>query len=103
MLVDASKNVAKIASNLYCDFCDYNTCKLYNYRKHLSTDKHKNNENASKMLGNASKKVAKVANNYSYVKIVLRNIKITLDYGDIKKNVLQLLRHKLQNLPIKIN
>jgi len=32
--------------------------------------------------------IAKVANQYSYVKIVVRNIKITLDYGDIKKNAI---------------
>ena len=82
MLVDASKNVAKVAVKLYCEICHYNTCKLYNYRKHLSTDKHKNNENASKMLVNASENVAKVANVF------------TCDCGKIFKHDSSFYRHK---------
>ncbi len=45
-----------------CELCDYNTCKKTDFNKHLRTDKHKNNENGSKMVVNdsdLSKKVDK--------------------------------------------
>jgi hypothetical protein len=48
-------------------------------------------------------KVAKVANQYSYVKIVVRNIKITLDYGDIKKNaILFVMNNNLITTPMNL-
>ena len=35
----------KVAKNLHCELCDYMTCKLSDYKKHLLTDKHKKREN----------------------------------------------------------
>ena len=61
MIVEDSKKSLKVASKYYCYDCDYNTCKKNDYIKHLSTDKHKNTENGSKMVVNDSKKSPKVA------------------------------------------
>jgi hypothetical protein len=36
--------VEKNSHNFYCKFCDYNTSKNFNFKKHLLTEKHKNNE-----------------------------------------------------------
>ena len=49
-----TKSSRKVAEKFHCKFCDYNTCKLFNWNKHLSTDKHK-------MLTNANKSSPKVA------------------------------------------
>ena len=35
----------KVAKKFHCELCDYNTCKLYDYKKHLITEKHKKREN----------------------------------------------------------
>ena len=35
----------KVAKKHYCELCDYNTCKITDYKKHLQTIKHKNREN----------------------------------------------------------
>jgi hypothetical protein len=59
MIVAKSQKVAK---NFNCDFCNYNTCKKNDFLKHVSTDKHKNATNGSKMVVNDSKKSQKVAN-----------------------------------------
>jgi hypothetical protein len=61
MVVNGSKKSPKVAQNFSCIFCDYNTCKKNDYTKHLSTDKHKKNENDSKMVVNGSEKSPKVA------------------------------------------
>jgi hypothetical protein len=53
----ASKNSLKISNFFCCNFCDYNTCKKNDYKKHLATDKHEKAKNASKMLENASEKI----------------------------------------------
>jgi len=57
MLHDATNLSQKVASNYTCIFCDYNTCKPYDYEKHIKTIKHKKRENAT----NATSNVAKVA------------------------------------------
>ena len=61
MIVEDSEKLLKVASKFYCNDCDYNTCKKSSYDKHLSTDKHKNNENGSKMVVQDSEKLPKVA------------------------------------------
>ena len=61
MIVEDSEKSPKVASKFYCECCDYNTCKKSDYIKHLSTDKHKNSENDSKMVVNDSEKSPKVA------------------------------------------
>ena len=55
------KNEQKNESNYCCIDCHYNTCKKNDYDKHLSTDKHKNKENDSKMVENGSDLFQKVA------------------------------------------
>jgi hypothetical protein len=35
----------KVAKNHRCELCDYSTCKIADYKKHLQTLKHKNREN----------------------------------------------------------
>jgi hypothetical protein len=54
MVVMDSKKSQKVAQNFYCTFCHYKTCKKNDFDKHLSTDKHKNKENGSKMIVNDS-------------------------------------------------
>jgi hypothetical protein len=61
MVENDSKKSQKVAQLLFCDLCDYKTCKKCDYVKHLSTDKHKKHENDSKMVENDSKKSQKVA------------------------------------------
>jgi len=57
-----SKKSPKVAKNFECIFCDYKTCKYSDFQKHLSTDKHKNSQNGSKMVVNGSKKSQNVHN-----------------------------------------
>ena len=47
-----SQKSQKNKINYFCEKCNYNTCNKYDYAKHLSTDKHKNIENDSKMVEN---------------------------------------------------
>jgi len=61
MIVNDSEKLPKVALKFCCEYCDYNTCKKSSYDKHLSTDKHKNNENGSKMVVEDSEKLPKVA------------------------------------------
>jgi hypothetical protein len=61
MIVEDSEKLPKVASKFYCYVCHYNTSKKSSYDKHLSTDKHKNTENGSKMVVNDSEKSPKVA------------------------------------------
>jgi hypothetical protein len=56
-----SEKLQKVAQKYCCLLCDYNSCRKSSYAKHLSTDKHKNNENGSKMVENDSEKLPKVA------------------------------------------
>ena len=58
MIVNDSEKSQKLAQLLYCETCDYTSCKKSDYSKHLSTIKHKNN----KMVVNDSEKSQKVAN-----------------------------------------
>ena len=61
MIVNDSKKSQKVAKVYFfeCNVCDYNTSKKSDYKKHLSTDKHKKSENDSKMVGNDSQKSQK--------------------------------------------
>jgi hypothetical protein len=61
MIVNDSKKSPKHCKIFNCEFCYYTTCKLSDYTKHLSTDKHKKRENDSKMVVNDSEKSQKVA------------------------------------------
>jgi hypothetical protein len=56
-----SEKLPKVPSRFCCSICDYNTCKKSSYVKHLTTDKHKNNINDSKLIVNDSEKLLKVA------------------------------------------
>jgi len=62
MIVNDSKKSQKVAKEFCCNVCHYTTCKLSDYTKHLSTEKHKKHENDSKMVVNDSEKSHKVAN-----------------------------------------
>jgi hypothetical protein len=61
MVVNDSKKLLKVAHIFCCSYCDYNTSKKSSFDKHLSTDKHKKNNNDSKMVVNCSEKLPKVA------------------------------------------
>jgi hypothetical protein len=45
----------KIAKNYSCEYCDYCTCKLTDYKKHLLTDKHKKRLHETEMKQNVAK------------------------------------------------
>jgi len=59
-----SKKLLKVAQKYICKSCDYITSKKSSFEKHLSTDKHKNSENDSKMVENGSEKLLKVAQTF---------------------------------------
>jgi hypothetical protein len=61
MVVEDSKKLLKVAPKFCCQKCDYVTSKKSSFDKHLSTDKHKNDPNDSKMVVNGSEKLPKVA------------------------------------------
>ena len=54
----------KVAEKFYCEFCNYNTSKSSDFKKHLSTDKHQKRENGSKMVGNDSDLSQKISKSY---------------------------------------
>ena len=63
-----SKKSLKVANRFECNICYYNTSKRSDFNKHLSTRKHKNNVNDSKMIeneGKISQKIAKLDSLYS--------------------------------------
>jgi len=39
-----NENIVKNSNIFYCNYCDYNTSRKYNYDLHVNTIKHKNNE-----------------------------------------------------------
>jgi len=65
--MNASKNSEKVTQNFLCEICNYTTSRKIDFQKHLSTDKHENSQNASKMLVNASDKSSKVANIFNCI------------------------------------
>ena len=78
----------KVAQKFNCEYCDYFTCKLYDYKKHLSTDKHKKRENVTNVTENKEK----VAKKFNCICGAIYNNRMTLwrhtNKGDcIKKNV----------------
>ena len=60
----ASKKSPKIDKKYCCESCYYSTCKLTDYNKHISTEKHKKYQNASKLLVNASEKSTEIQNTF---------------------------------------
>ena len=91
MIVNDSKKSQKLNNNFCCKTCDYTTCNLADYTKHLSTDKHKKHENDSKMVVNDSEKSQKIAKyvcecgkNYKYDSGYYRHKKICQSSSQIK-------------------
>ena len=74
-----TKSSQKVARNFNCEFCHYNTCKIYNWNKHILTHKHK-------MLTNANKSSQKVAR-----KTILHHCN---NCGKIYKQTSSLSRHR---------
>ena len=52
----------KIADKYVCIECDYNTCRRYDYEKHISTQKHKMKQYATKCNKNVSKDATPITN-----------------------------------------
>lgn len=50
MIENDSTNGQKSTEKFVCESCDYSTSRKSHYMRHLSTDKHKNTENDSKMV-----------------------------------------------------
>lgn len=68
MIVNDSNLVPKSSKKFQifnCEFCNYNTSRKSQYKRHLTTDKHKNNENDSKMIVNDSDLVPKSSKKFS--------------------------------------
>ena len=55
----SDKKVAKVANVFVCELCDYRCSRLYNFNKHLTTEKHRSRHNSDKIVTKSSKKVAK--------------------------------------------
>ena len=64
MIANGCESSPKVAKCFMCNICDYNTCKNSDYVKHLSTNKHKRKENASKMVDHDSNLSTKVTKQY---------------------------------------
>jgi len=64
MIENDSDLSPKFVRKFCCKLCNYSTSKLFDYKKHLSTDKHKKKRNDSKMVGNDSDLSPKVADLY---------------------------------------
>ena len=62
MVVNDSKKVPKSSKKYECVCCDYVTSRKSQFDRHLATDKHKKQENDSKMVVNGSEKVPKSSN-----------------------------------------
>ena len=50
-----TENAPKRAHKFYCEYCDYNTSKTSDWKRHLSTDKHENNAKTTIATQNAPK------------------------------------------------
>ena len=50
MLTNANKKMPKVAKIFHCEHCDFTTCRLSNFEKHKSTQKHLMLTNANEML-----------------------------------------------------
>ena len=61
MIVKNRQKSPKIANKFCCKICDYYSSKQYDFEKHLSTDKHKKQENDSKTTQNDSNLSQKIA------------------------------------------
>ena len=61
MMTDDDQKVAKVANKFYCKNCNYYCSKNFNFKKHLTTEKHKMATNDDQMMTNDDQKVAKVA------------------------------------------
>ena len=62
MVVNDSKKVPKSSKKYECVCCDYVTSRKSQFDRHLLTEKHKKQENDSKMVVNGSEKVPKSSN-----------------------------------------
>ena len=79
-MINSDKKVAKVAKEYYCECCDYKCSNKTNYEKHLTTAKHKKQQNMIKsdeIMINSDEKVAKVAKvaNKEFVYIIKNNLK----------------------------
>ena len=56
----SNPEVAKSSNEFYCNFCDYRSSKLFNYKKHTATSKHKiamvSNQNAENVAKSSTSK-----------------------------------------------
>jgi len=71
----------KIFKNHSCILCDYHTCKIADFKKHLATLKHKNRKNETELKQNEtylSSKVAKVAEKFQCICGIVFNSRTTL-------------------------
>ena len=84
----------KVSKKNVCEYCNYTTCKITDYTKHLSTDKHQKKVNDSKMVENGSDLSPKVARYKCHCGKIY---KYDSGYYRHKKNVLnQLLKQILK-------
>ena len=64
-MVETDSNFSpKVSPKFVCVWCDYKTCKSSDYKKHLSTDKHKKATNDSKQVVNDSVFSPKVSSKF---------------------------------------
>jgi hypothetical protein len=47
MTTDDNANLVKTSNKFYCECCDYNTSRKFNFNIHLQSERHKNNANNS--------------------------------------------------------
>ena len=50
-----AKSGTKVANNYYCEKCDYECYKIYNWKKHLDTAKHIQEINGNDLVAKSGK------------------------------------------------
>jgi hypothetical protein len=64
MIQNDTKKVPKSSTFFNCSICYYSTSRKSQYDRHITTDKHKNALNGTKMVQNGTNLVPKSSNNY---------------------------------------
>jgi len=55
MTTDDNVFLSKFSNHFYCKCCDYTTVRKHNFKIHLESNRHKNNENDNENNGNSAK------------------------------------------------
>ena len=89
MILKKNEKTKKTKKKYKCEICDYNTCKLSDYERHLKTNKHVSNskKNVSKSSAKSQKVAAKICScgrQFNTRSGLLKHKKTCIDVSDDK-------------------